>query len=67
MIIFRYLAKEILISMTAVSGVLLLIIMSGRFIKYLVEAAAGRFSVEVLFQIMAYRLPGFLQSKAWSS
>ncbi len=61
MIIFRYLAKEILISMTAVSGVLLLIIMSGRFIKYLVEAAAGRFSVDVLFQIMAYRLPGFLE------
>ena len=61
MIIFRYLAKEVLLSMTAVSGVLLLIIMSGRFIKYLVEAAAGKFSVDMLLQIMGYRLPGFLE------
>ena len=41
-IIFRYLAKEVLTSMVAVSAVLLLIIMSGRFVRYLADAAAGK-------------------------
>ncbi len=61
MIIFRYLSREILLSMTAVSGVLLLIIMSGRFVAYLAQAAAGRYSHEVLFAMIGYRLPSFLE------
>lgn len=61
MIIFRYLFKEILFSMSAVTGVLMLIIMSGRFIKYLTNAAAGKYPVEVLFPLMLYRVPGFLE------
>lgn len=61
MIIFRYLAREVLVSMIAVSGVLLLIIMSGRFVKYLAEAAAGKLAPDVLLAIMGYRLPGFLE------
>lgn len=47
--------------MFAVTAVLLLIIMSGRFIKYLAEAAAGGLAADVLFIIMGYRLPGFLE------
>lgn len=47
--------------MLAVSGILLLVFMSGRFIKYLAEAAAGELAGDVLFQIMAYRFPGFLE------
>lgn len=47
--------------MFAVAGVLLLIFMSGRFIKYLADAAAGRLAADVLFAIMGYRLPGFLE------
>lgn len=50
-----------MISMLAVSGILLLVFMSGRFIKYLAEAAAGELAGDVLFQIMAYRFPGFLE------
>lgn len=61
MIIFRYLAREVLVSMFAVSGVLLLIIMSGRFVKYLSEAAAGKLDANVLFAIMSFRMPGFLE------
>lgn len=61
MIIFRYLSREVLVTMAAVSSILLLIIMSGRFVKYLAEAAAGDLSVDVLFTIMGYRLPGFLE------
>ena len=60
-IIFRYLTRQILITMLAVSGVLLLVFMSGRFIKYLADAAAGELSGDVLFAIMAYRFPGFLE------
>src|SRR5690625_2665246 len=47
--------------MVAVSSVLLLIIMSGRCVRYLAAAAAGNLSVDVLFSIMGYRLPGFLE------
>ncbi|HDZ55971.1 MAG TPA: LPS export ABC transporter permease LptF [Pseudomonas xinjiangensis] len=60
MIVFRYLSREVLMTLTAVSGVLLLIIMSGRFIKYLAQAAAGQLDPGVLFLIMGYRLPGFM-------
>ena len=61
MIIFRYLAKEILSSMAAVSAVLLLIIMSGRFVRYLAQAAAGKLDAAVLLTLMGLRLPTFLE------
>lgn len=61
MIVFRYLAREVLSSTVAVTGVLLLILVSGRFIKYLSEAASGDLAADVLFEIMAYRIPGFLE------
>jgi len=35
--------------------------MSGRFIKYLAQAAQGVLDPSVLFLIMGYRMPGFLQ------
>lgn len=60
-IVFRYLSRQAMVSMLAVSTVLLLVFMSGRFIKYLASAAAGELSGDVLFQIMAYRFPGFLE------
>ena len=61
MIIFRYLSREVLVTLSAVSAVLLVIIMSGRFIKYLAQAAQGLLDPGVLFLIMGYRLPGFLE------
>ncbi|MHA6197068.1 LPS export ABC transporter permease LptF [Pseudomonas wadenswilerensis] len=61
MIVFRYLSREVLVTLSAVSAVLLVIIMSGRFIKYLAQAAQGMLDPGVLFMIMGYRLPGFLQ------
>lgn len=61
MIVFRYLAREVLVSTLAVSSVLLVIIMSGRFVKYLSKAATGELDADVLFSIMLYRLPGFLE------
>ncbi|KNH25321.1 permease [Pseudomonas syringae] len=61
MIVFRYLSREVLLTLSAVSAVLLVIIMSGRFIKYLAQAAAGALDPGSLFLIMGFRLPGFLQ------
>ncbi|MGS2717089.1 LPS export ABC transporter permease LptF [Eionea flava] len=61
MIIPRYLSKEVLQTTFAVTGVLLIIIMSGRFVKYLAEAAAGKLDASVLFAVMFYRLPGFAE------
>ncbi len=61
MLIFRYLTREILLVMVAVSVALLLITMSSRFVKYLAQAASGDLATEVLFTIMLYRVPGFLE------
>ncbi|GGJ92662.1 LPS export ABC transporter permease LptF [Pseudomonas matsuisoli] len=61
MIVFRYLSREMLVTLSAVTAVLLVIIMSGRFIKYLAQAAQGVLDPSVLLLIMAYRMPGFLQ------
>lgn len=47
--------------MAAVSAVLLLIIMSGRFVRYLAEAAAGKLDAAVLLTLMGLRLPSFLE------
>ncbi|MBV1874103.1 MAG: LPS export ABC transporter permease LptF [Gammaproteobacteria bacterium] len=61
MIIYKYLARQLFASTASVAFVLSLILISGRFIKYMAEAATGRILGEVLFSIMAYRLPGFLE------
>ncbi|WP_101756950.1 LPS export ABC transporter permease LptF [Oceanicoccus sp. KOV_DT_Chl] len=61
MILFRYLTKEILVSMFAVSVTLLVIVMSGRFVKYLAQAAAGELAPDVVLTIMMYRVPSFLE------
>lgn len=50
-----------MLTLVAVFGVLLLISMSGRFIKYLAEAASGELAAEILFPIMGFRLPGFVE------
>ena len=62
MSVFRAaLSRELLVTLSAVSAVLLVIIMSGRFIKYLAQAAQGLLDPGVLLMIMGFRLPGFLQ------
>ena len=60
LIIFRYLSKQLIQVMLAVSSVVLLIIMSGRFVNYLAQAATGTLKADFLFLIMGYRVPEFL-------
>ncbi|MFV8816243.1 LPS export ABC transporter permease LptF [Haliea sp. E17] len=59
--ILRYLARDVLTHTVAVSFVLLVIIFSGRFVKYLAEAATGDLASDILLPVMLYRLPGFLE------
>lgn len=59
--ILRYLNREVLTHTAAVSFVLLVIIFSGRFVKYLAEAATGDIAADILLPVMLYRLPGFLE------
>ncbi|WP_188150610.1 LPS export ABC transporter permease LptF [Teredinibacter waterburyi] len=61
MIIFRYLAREVLSSMLAVSLVLLMIILSARFVNYLAEAATGKLDAGVLVTLLVLRLPAYLE------
>lgn len=61
MIIFRYLTREILVTMAAVAGVLLLVIMGSRFIRYFSNAAEGEIPASILGALMLYHLPGFLE------
>lgn len=57
----NYLAVDVLRHTLAVSVVLLAIIITGRFVKYLAEAATGKLAAEILLPVMLYRLPGFLE------
>jgi len=61
LLIFRYLARDLLSSTFAVCTVLLLVILSGRFVKYLAQAAAGELDAGILLAVIGYRLPGFLE------
>lgn len=47
--------------MLAISFIILLISLSGRFVRYLADAASGKLDASVLFIIMGYRIPGFLE------
>ncbi|MEH6583543.1 MAG: LPS export ABC transporter permease LptF [Halioglobus sp.] len=59
--LLRYLNREVLTHMVAVSAILLVIIISGRFVKYLAEAAVGDIAANILLPVMLYRMPGFLE------
>ena len=61
LIIYRYLSRQLFTSTITVAFVLSIILISGRFIKYLAEAASGKLLGDTLVMIMAFRLPGFLE------
>ena len=57
----RYLTYDVMTHTGAVSLVLFLVVFSGRFIKYLAEAAIGDLSGGILLPIMLYKLPAFFE------
>jgi len=60
-ILARYFAREILQTTFAVTLILLLIFLSGRFAGYLADAASGKISAEVIAYLLLYRAPSILQ------
>lgn len=60
MTIFKYLSKQVLSVMAAVTLILLVVGLINRFIQYLGEAVAGEMSSNVLLLLIFYRLPDFL-------
>lgn len=61
MIIFRYITREIFASMFGVCIVLVFIILSSRFGRYLAEAATGRIPSDILFSVIGLRIPVVLE------
>lgn len=61
MILFRYLVKEVMQTTVGVTVLLLVIVVSGRFVKYLAQAAEGDLAPNVLLTIITLRLPSFLE------
>lgn len=61
MLVYRYLSRQLFASTMAVALVLVLVLVFGRFVKYLGEAAEGKLQAEVLFSLLVFRLPGFLE------
>jgi lipopolysaccharide export system permease protein len=60
-ILFRYLTREILLTMLAVTFTLLVIVISSRLVAYLGSAAAGDLPASLVFTVIFFRLPGFLE------
>lgn len=56
MILKRYLYKEILQNFLAVFLVLILIVFSLRFVRYLGDAAAGKMTAEIIYQLLILKL-----------
>lgn len=61
LILLRYFSREVLASTGAVTLVLLLVLLSNRFAKYLDRAAAGDLDTATIFMLIFYRIPDFLQ------
>ncbi|MEL0613998.1 LPS export ABC transporter permease LptF [Marinomonas arenicola] len=59
--LFRYLAKEVLVSTAGVTLILLLVILSSRFVSYLGRATEGKMTFEFLFTILGFHIPSFVQ------
>ena len=61
MIIFLYLSRELLKSFVAITVVLTTVFVVSRFSMYLGDAAAGYISGDVVWRILLFRMPSFLE------
>ncbi|WP_414430768.1 LptF/LptG family permease [Alcanivorax sp. IL3] len=60
LILHRYINRQVFLTTVMVTFILVMVLVSGRFIKYLAEAAAGEIAADALFLVMAFRMPEFL-------
>ena len=57
MLIFRYLAKEVFITLASLTTILLLIFLSNQFVNYLNRAASGQIPAMLVMKLMMLELP----------
>jgi lipopolysaccharide export system permease protein len=60
LIIFRYLAKEVFLTLIALTAILVLIFMSNQFIQYLNRAASGTIPGVVIMKLMLLEMPNLM-------
>jgi lipopolysaccharide export system permease protein len=61
MILYKYFAREVYTSLFTVTALILVISVAWRFNGYLADAAGGQLTREVLFPLIFFKLPGFLE------
>lgn len=61
MILYRYIHRQLLATVIVISFVLTLVMVAGRFIRYLASAATGQIAADAVFTVLALRMPSFLQ------
>ena len=61
MILRRYMTRQVASTTALVLGFLLVLLLGGRMIRYFGIAAEGRLDVGLLFAIIGYNLPYFLE------
>jgi len=59
-IIFRYLAKEVYLTLVALTGILMLIFMSNQFVQYLNRAASGSIPGMIIMKLMLLEVPNLM-------
>lgn len=60
MLIFRYLAKEVFVTLIALTAILLLIFMSNQFVQYLNRAASGKIPAMLVIKLMMLEMPNLM-------
>lgn len=60
MLIFRYLAKEVYITLASLTVILLLIFMSNEFVHYLNRAASGEIPLVFIMKLMMLEIPNLM-------
>lgn len=60
MIIFRYLAKEVFVTLIALTAILMLIFLSNQFVQYLNRAASGSIPGMSIMKLMMLELPNLM-------
>lgn len=60
MLIFRYLAKEVFLTLASLTTILMLIFMSNQFVRYLNRAASGQIPGMIIMKLMILELPNLM-------
>lgn len=60
MIIFKYINKQLLVTLLVIAFVLVLVLLTSRLVRYINDVASGEIAFGFLFNLIAYRLPDIL-------